>query len=97
MVSSFEGNLVQEAMKPHAQNIMQVLLNLTNEIDMDTLTEVMEQLVQEFAAELTPFAVQLTAQLVRKILCRFFYQEADLMALLERHIFEDHWRGLQQY
>ncbi|TPX33573.1 hypothetical protein SmJEL517_g03541 [Synchytrium microbalum] len=61
--SFFRHDSIQEAMKPHAQNIMQVLLNLTNEIDMDTLTEVMEQLVQEFATELTPFAVQLTTQL----------------------------------
>ncbi|TPX46848.1 hypothetical protein SeMB42_g02690 [Synchytrium endobioticum] len=61
--SFFRHDSIQEAMKPHAQNIMQVLLHLTNEIDMDTLTEVMETLVQEFATELTPFAVQLTVQL----------------------------------
>jgi hypothetical protein len=47
-----------------AGDIMQVLLSLTNEIDMDTITEVMEQFVDFFSDELTPFAVQLGAQMV---------------------------------
>lgn len=55
--------MIHEAMKPHVQSIMQELLNLTNEIDMDTLTHVMEQLVSDFSEEITPFAVQLATQL----------------------------------
>jgi hypothetical protein len=43
--------------------IMQQLLHLTNEIDIDILTNVMEEFVEAFAEHLTPFAVQLCAQL----------------------------------
>jgi hypothetical protein len=54
---------VHEAMRPHVIGIMQELLNLTNEIDIDTLTHVMETLVSDFADDLAPFAVQLATQL----------------------------------
>jgi hypothetical protein len=42
---------------------MQELLNLTNEIDIDTLATTMEEFVEVFADQLTPFAVQLCTQL----------------------------------
>ncbi|KAJ1339405.1 hypothetical protein BSLG_005971 [Batrachochytrium salamandrivorans] len=54
---------IHEAMKPHAVEIMQGLMELTNEIDMDTLTHVMDQLVFEYSEQLAPFAVQLATQL----------------------------------
>lgn len=41
------------------------LLNLTNEIDVDTLASVMEEFVEVFAEQLAPFAVQLCSQLVK--------------------------------
>ena len=44
--------------------IMQTLLKLTNEVDFDALANVMEEFVECFAAQLTPFAVELTEQLV---------------------------------
>jgi hypothetical protein len=40
------------------------LLDLTNQIDADTLSSVMEEFVEVFSEELTPFAIQLTEQLV---------------------------------
>jgi hypothetical protein len=40
------------------------LLNLTNEIDADVLSTVMEEFVEVFAEQLVPFAVQLCTQLV---------------------------------
>ena len=55
--------MIHEAMKPHVQTIMHELLTLTNEIDMDTLTHVMEELVSEFSEQIAPFAVQLASQL----------------------------------
>lgn len=55
--------MIHEAMKPHVQTIMHELLTLTNEIDMDTLTSVMEELVSNFSEQIAPFAVQLAAQL----------------------------------
>lgn len=54
---------VREAMSPNLPFIMQELLNLTNELDIDTLANVMEQFVQVFAEQLTPFAMQLCTQL----------------------------------
>ncbi|KAF9960423.1 hypothetical protein BGZ65_012328 [Modicella reniformis] len=52
-----------EAMKPHLQFIMHELLAMTNEIDVDTLAEVMDEFVEVFAQDLAPFAVQLCEQL----------------------------------
>ncbi|KAG0308818.1 hypothetical protein BGZ98_006751 [Dissophora globulifera] len=52
-----------EAMKPHLQFIMHELLAITNQIDVDTLTEVMDEFVEVFAQDLAPFAVQLCEQL----------------------------------
>ncbi len=40
------------------------LLDLTNQIDADTLSSVMEEFVEVFSEELTPYAIQLTEQLV---------------------------------
>lgn len=39
-------------------------MNTTNEIELDTLTHTMEQLVLEFSEDLKPFAAQLAIQLV---------------------------------
>ncbi|KAF1802362.1 armadillo-type protein [Mucor lusitanicus] len=52
-----------EAMGPNLPLIMQELLNLTNEIDIDTLATVMQNFVEVFASHLAPFAVQLCTQL----------------------------------
>ncbi|KAI9202660.1 armadillo-type protein [Polychytrium aggregatum] len=54
---------IHAAMIPHAPEIMQAFLNLTNEIDMDTLSDVMEDFVADYAEQLTPFAIQLTTQM----------------------------------
>ncbi|KAF9586016.1 hypothetical protein BGW38_010410 [Lunasporangiospora selenospora] len=54
---------ILEAMKPHLQFIMHELLAMTNQIDVDTLSEVMEEFVEVFAQDLAPFAVQLCEQL----------------------------------
>ncbi|KAI1302858.1 hypothetical protein EDD11_005462 [Mortierella claussenii] len=52
-----------EAMKPHLQFIMHELLAMTNQIDVDTLADVMDEFVEVFAQDLAPFAVQLCEQL----------------------------------
>lgn len=54
---------VRNAMAPNLPFIMEELLRLTNEIDIDTLASVMEEFVEVFAEQLTPFAVQLCTQL----------------------------------
>ncbi|KAI8618818.1 armadillo-type protein [Chytriomyces sp. MP71] len=52
-----------EAIKPYVPNLMQTLLQLTSEIDMDTLTTGMENLASFFPEQLAPFSVQLCTQM----------------------------------
>ncbi|KAF9190108.1 hypothetical protein BGZ50_000457 [Haplosporangium sp. Z 11] len=54
---------VRDAMKPHLQFIMHELLTITNQIDVDTLSDTMDEFVEVFAQDLAPFAVQLCEQL----------------------------------
>lgn len=56
-------DIIRNAMQQNIPQIMQQLLKLANEVDVDALTNVMEEFVEVFAAELTPFAVALTVQL----------------------------------
>ncbi|KAJ3293242.1 hypothetical protein HK104_004639 [Borealophlyctis nickersoniae] len=57
-----------DAMKQHVQSIMQVLLNLSNQVDLEALANVMDDLVERYAAELTPFATQLGGTLREQFL-----------------------------
>ncbi|KAI9004065.1 putative nonsense-mediated mRNA decay protein [Gaertneriomyces semiglobifer] len=54
---------IHEALKPHVQGIIQALLTVTHEIDLESLTQVIESLVADFADQLQPFAVELASQL----------------------------------
>ncbi|KAL8707361.1 MAG: hypothetical protein Q9220_007585 [cf. Caloplaca sp. 1 TL-2023] len=69
--------VIRVSMQQSIPQIMQQLLKLANEVDVDALANVMEDFVEEFAAELTPFAVALSEQLretylriVRELLVR---------------------------
>lgn len=55
--------VIRKSMQENIPQIMQQLLKLANEVDVDALANVMEDFVEVFAAELTPFAVALTEQL----------------------------------
>lgn len=55
--------LIRTSMKQNIPTIMQQLLKLANEADIDALANVMEDFVEVFATELTPFAVALCEQL----------------------------------
>ncbi|ORX79697.1 ARM repeat-containing protein [Basidiobolus meristosporus CBS 931.73] len=55
--------LVREAIVPHVPQIMNEFLSLTNQIDIDTLANVMEEFVEVFAEQLAPFANQLCEQM----------------------------------
>jgi len=57
-------NYVKTAMQQTIVPIMQQLMKLTDEVDLDALANVMEEFVECFAPQLTPFAVELTEQLV---------------------------------
>lgn len=56
-------DIIRENMKQNIPQVMQQLLKLANEVDVDALANVMEDFVEVFAAELTPFAVALSEQL----------------------------------
>ncbi|KAL8671777.1 MAG: hypothetical protein Q9168_003724 [Polycauliona sp. 1 TL-2023] len=56
-------DVIRQSMQENIPQIMQQLLKLANEVDVDTLANVMEDFVEEFATELTPFAVALSEQL----------------------------------
>lgn len=70
--------VIRASMQQNIGQIMQQLLKLANEVDVDALANVMEDFVEEFAAELTPFAVALSEQL-RDTYIRIVRE------LLERH------------
>ena len=55
--------MIRTSMQQNIPQIMQQLLKLANEVDVDALANVMEDFVEEFAKELTPFAVALSEQL----------------------------------
>src|SRR5579859_4135795 len=55
---------VVNAMRPQIPQIMQRLMDLVNEVDADMLSSVMEEFVEQFSNELTPFAVDLALNLV---------------------------------
>lgn len=56
-------DIIRTAMQQNIPQIMQQLLKLANEVDVDALANVMEDFVEVFAQELTPFAVALCEQL----------------------------------
>lgn len=56
-------DVIRISMQQSIPTIMQQLLKLANEADIDALANVMEDFVEVFAAELTPFAVALSEQL----------------------------------
>jgi hypothetical protein len=56
-------DIIRTNMKTNIPQVMQQLLKLANEVDIDALANVMEDFVEIFAQELTPFAVALSEQL----------------------------------
>lgn len=56
-------DIIRTNMKQNIPQVMQQLLKLANEVDVDALANVMEDFVEVFAPELTPFAVALSEQL----------------------------------
>jgi len=75
---------IRTMMQQNIPQIMQQLLKLANEVDVDALANVMEDFVEVFAAELTPFAVALSEQLrdtyvriVRELIERNQSKEGD--------------------
>ncbi|KAF2473139.1 ARM repeat-containing protein [Lindgomyces ingoldianus] len=56
-------DIIRSNMQQNIPQVMQQLLKLANEVDVDALANVMEDFVEVFAAELTPFAVALSEQL----------------------------------
>lgn len=55
--------VIRSAMEANIPQIMHQLLKLANEVDVDALANVMEDFVEVFSEQLTPFAVALSEQL----------------------------------
>ncbi|KAJ1730561.1 Nonsense-mediated mRNA decay protein 5 [Coemansia biformis] len=58
-----EDEDMRGALAANLPQVMQVFLNLTNQIDSDTITHVIEQFVEVYADQMAPFAAQLGQQL----------------------------------
>ena len=56
-------DVIRSAMQSNIPQIMHQLLKLANEVDVDALANVMEDFVEVFSEQLTPFAVALSEQL----------------------------------
>ncbi|PHH61237.1 hypothetical protein CDD81_671 [Ophiocordyceps australis] len=56
-------DVIRTSMQQSIPTIMQQMLKLANQVDVDALANVMEDFVEVFATELTPFAVALSEQL----------------------------------
>ena len=56
-------DVIRAAMQTNIPQIMHQLLKLANEVDVDALSNVMEDFVEVFSEQLTPFAVALCEQL----------------------------------
>ena len=56
-------DVIRTAMQSNIPQIMHQLLKLANEVDVDALANVMEEFVEVFSEQLTPFAVALSEQL----------------------------------
>lgn len=56
-------DVIRTAMQANIPQIMHQLLKLANEVDVDALANVMEDFVEVFSEQLTPFAVALSEQL----------------------------------
>jgi len=63
LCSLLQYESIQTEIGPYIGVIMQELLKLLNEIDMDTLTPLMNRMVELFADQLAPYATQLCEQL----------------------------------
>jgi hypothetical protein len=67
-------------MRPQIPLLMERLLALVNEVDADTLSAVMEEFVEQFSNELTPFAVDLALNLVQQLLITELISERNVLA-----------------
>src|ERR1700735_4515668 len=56
-------DIIRTSMQTNIPQIMHQLLKLANEVDVDALANVMEEFVEVFSEQLTPFAVALSHQL----------------------------------
>lgn len=63
LTKKIKNNVVREAISKNIPVIMQEFLNLTNAIDADILSNVMQEFIEIFAVQVTPFAVEIATQL----------------------------------
>jgi len=63
-----DHSVVRTAMAPNAGRLMQELLKLSDETDLDVLTQAKEKIVANFSEELLPFAVEITQHMANSFM-----------------------------
>lgn len=65
IASLVDHSEVQQAMAPNAPRLMQELLKLSDEVELDVLTQAKARVVEAFSEELLPFSTKLCEQLAQ--------------------------------
>ena len=73
-----EQQMATPALSPHIKDIVGVLLRVLHESESDDIPYVLDQLMERFPQELTPFALELSQQLVQQFMKMLDYDENDL-------------------
>lgn len=63
LAALLENEVVARSIPPYLPRIVETILTLANEIELDSLSYVLEDIVTQFAEEMSPWAAQLCAQL----------------------------------
>lgn len=63
LAALLENPVVAHSIPPYLPRIVETILTLANEIELDSLSYVLEDIVTQFAEEMAPWAAQLCAQL----------------------------------
>jgi len=75
-----EQQMATQALAPHIKEIVGVLLRVLHESESDDIPYVLDQLMERFPQELTPFALELSQQLVQQFMKMLDYDEQDIYA-----------------
>lgn len=60
------NDVASEALKPHLQQVLEVYLKAMEDIDSEEIIDALERIMEQYADEMGPYAVQIATQLVKK-------------------------------
>ncbi|KAH8924886.1 ARM repeat-containing protein [Atractiella rhizophila] len=79
---------VADALAPNCGKILQDLLNLSDQLDIDALTQTSRSLVSQFSEQIHPFAVQLSQQTAASYL-RIMHEQMEVRNRVGRERYEE--------